>query len=226
MTRGALALVLENQLSILAKMKALNPPTGFSTVFQPFLAQCTVAENECKDFEMMLANPFDNFEKIGTYAQLAFQLYSYVESIYKLQTNRMAVEEYLYAQIPKEELGNSSSIFNDFISGFNSSQNSNEFDIDMNQYFLPDASTVLLSGSDLADFTAAELRLARNEIYARHGRTFLDESLMEWFNAQEWYQNTYPKYAPADFDSLNPSPLTNIEIKNLELIVEYEGRFR
>lgn len=58
--------------------------------------------------------------------------------------------------------------------------------------------------------------MARNEIYARHGRIFKDESLQEYFEKFDWY---YPIIQPDDFEE---SMLNDYEIANRELIVEYE----
>ena len=41
------------------------------------------------------------------------------------------------------------------------------------------------------------MRIARNEIYARHGRLFDSEDLQEYFEAQDWYEGTI---SPEDFD--------------------------
>lgn len=81
---------------------------------------------------------------------------------------------------------------------------------------LPESSTRYLTKSDLAGLTAEECRLARNEIYARHGRIFNDEGLQRHFEAFAWY---YPTIQPDDFQE---SMLNEYEIANRDLIVEYE----
>jgi len=89
---------------------------------------------------------------------------------------------------------------------------------DTNGYILPDSSTRLLADSDLRGLTKEELRLARNEIYARYGRQFNDESLQNFFNAQPWYA-AIPKLP------LGTEPaLTDLEIANTNMIKEYEAR--
>lgn len=42
--------------------------------------------------------------------------------------------------------------------------------------------------SDIAQLSAAERRVARNEVFARHGRAFASEDLQAHFGAQDWYQ--------------------------------------
>lgn len=85
-------------------------------------------------------------------------------------------------------------------------------------YIIPDSNTRYLSESDLIDLDDYELYLARNEIFARHGRGFNNEDLRTYFNQMPWYQQ---RYTPEQFDSM-PSPLNDYELKNSQLIREYE----
>lgn len=84
------------------------------------------------------------------------------------------------------------------------------------EYILPESDTRFLTKADLSGLTAEECRLARNEIYARHGRIFKDEALQEYFESFSWY---YPEIQPDDFEE---SMLNRYEIYNRDLIVEYE----
>ena len=85
------------------------------------------------------------------------------------------------------------------------------------QYFLPESDSRYLAMEELEGFTAADCRLARNELYARHGRRFNDENLQAHFDSCEWYQGTI---APEDFDE---SVLNEYELANRDLIVQYES---
>ena len=76
--------------------------------------------------------------------------------------------------------------------------------------------------SDLTGLSLAELRIARNEIFARHGRQFKDSMLNKWFYSKNWYLNIPHKYSPKDFDSLSSSPLSSMEYDNAIYIREYE----
>lgn len=86
------------------------------------------------------------------------------------------------------------------------------------EYIFPESSTSCLTGGDLLEADPATLRLARNEIYARHGRKFDAADLQEYFNSKSWYQ---PVTDPSDFkeDSLNEA-----EKKNLNLIKTAENQ--
>ena len=49
-------------------------------------------------------------------------------------------------------------------------------------------STEELKEDTLGDMFAEDLRVLRNEIYARHGRIFKDVDLQKYFEAQAWYK--------------------------------------
>ena len=55
-------------------------------------------------------------------------------------------------------------------------------------YILPFSSERLLTKDDIAGLEARELFVARNEIYARHGSTFNDDVLNEYFKTKSWYE--------------------------------------
>lgn len=86
-----------------------------------------------------------------------------------------------------------------------------------NKYILPYSDTKKIKKSDLKGLSATELRLARNEIYARHGRRFQDSSLQEYFDSQDWY---YGYIEPEDF--VDSEELSDLERKNAKFIKEYE----
>lgn len=53
-----------------------------------------------------------------------------------------------------------------------------------------DASRRVLKNIDINGMTARQLRLLRNEIYARHGYTFRSTDLTEYFSQFDWYTPT------------------------------------
>lgn len=84
------------------------------------------------------------------------------------------------------------------------------------QFVLPNSDTEVLSREDLRSLSQEELRIARNEIYARHGRKFQDEELQRYFESCDWYEGTYE---PGDFPE---DLLSQVEMDNRDLITEYE----
>jgi len=67
-----------------------------------------------------------------------------------------------------------------------------------------------LTELDLQGLSRQQLRLLRNEIFARHGYIFKSEDLRDYFFHQNWYQ---PKYTNISYLSLN-----QLEKKNIEFI--------
>ncbi len=85
-----------------------------------------------------------------------------------------------------------------------------------NDFVLPDSSIRVLDKSELAGLSAEQCRIARNEIYAKHGRMFDDAGLQNYFNSCSWYHGIIPA------DRFSDTMLSDIEIQNRNLIVSYE----
>ncbi len=77
----------------------------------------------------------------------------------------------------------------------------------------PDSSERLLVPADLSGPGQEQLRLARNEIYARRGRILDSPALQEYFGRQPWYRPLTREVA-----------LTPIERANVTLLEAYERR--
>ena len=93
--------------------------------------------------------------------------------------------------------------------------------LDVEEYIIPDSDKRYLTVDDIVSLDAASLRLARNEIYARHGRLFKNQELQDYFNAQSWYRGTMP---PDEFDTnYAPIYMSDIEKYNVKLIKGYEN---
>jgi YARHG domain-containing protein len=73
----------------------------------------------------------------------------------------------------------------------------------------------LIAASMLRGLGLYELRLLRNEIYARHGRQFKAEWLSQYFYNQPWYQPS---------DTFKDEDLTGADKTNVETIVAYENK--
>ena len=88
---------------------------------------------------------------------------------------------------------------------------------DSYEYVLPDSDARYYDERELAGLTASELRLARNEILARHGRKFKDTELQDYFNSKSWYRGIIE---PDNFDF---SVLNKYEVSNIEVIKKLEN---
>ena len=84
-----------------------------------------------------------------------------------------------------------------------------------NSSIFPQASDRPLSIEDVENLNGWELKIMRNEIYARHGYIFRTEEMKEYFKSQRWYE---PKYENVD------DMLTKVEKQNIKLIKRYESR--
>ena len=83
-------------------------------------------------------------------------------------------------------------------------------------YIIADSDSRYITAEDLKVLNRDELRYARNEIYARHGRRFNDKKLQDYFNSKSWYQGSINP------DNFNESVLNDYEKKNAKMILEYE----
>ena len=89
------------------------------------------------------------------------------------------------------------------------------------EYIFSDSNSRYLSEEEIRNVDADKLKIARNEIFARHGYIFNDEELNQYFNSTSWYQGTVRS------DQFNMDwVLNDFEKKNVELIslVENSGR--
>jgi hypothetical protein len=77
----------------------------------------------------------------------------------------------------------------------------------------PFTSTKLLDVADLAGLSKADLKIMRNELFARHGYIFLTPEMHAYFMKQSWYHGEH-----ADVTSM----LTAIEQHNVALIKKHE----
>jgi hypothetical protein len=78
-------------------------------------------------------------------------------------------------------------------------------------FIFPDSDRRFLNDADLKDMPAVELRIARNEIFARHGRFFKDQTLANYFSQFSWYQPNAVEV-----------PLSNLEETNIKTIETME----
>ena len=88
--------------------------------------------------------------------------------------------------------------------------------IEQTEFMIYDSDVRYLVSADLNGLTAWEIRIARNEIYARHGRMFDSLELKAYFESKSWY---VPEIPAVEF---NISCLNEVELENLHFIINYE----
>ncbi len=89
---------------------------------------------------------------------------------------------------------------------------------DADGYVIPDSGIRYLTKGELANLSKKQLGIARNEIYARHGRAFKIKEFSDYFKSKSWYKEN-PKYNYSN-EAVN---LNEIELKNVYLILSLEG---
>jgi len=80
-------------------------------------------------------------------------------------------------------------------------------------YVIADSNTRVLSRAELTSLTPWQLKVARNEIYARHGREFVHKDLQCYFTAKSWYK-VNPAFSETD--------LSTTENQNIATVQAYE----
>lgn len=84
-------------------------------------------------------------------------------------------------------------------------------------YIIPDSDVRELSREEISGLSRTNLRMARFEIYARHGRRFSDiNSVQNYFDSKNWYIG---RIDPTVFDE---GTLSEVEKANVRLIAQYE----
>ena len=76
-----------------------------------------------------------------------------------------------------------------------------------------DASQRLITPGELRNMSKYQLKIMRNEIFARHGYIFKTDDMRNYFSTKDWY---IPRYYNVD------NRLSSIEKKNIELIKNFE----
>lgn len=122
--------------------------------------------------------------------------------------NEETVIESLNKSDETEDLGNSEDS-----NGVDASVDDEEEDA---EFVIKDSDTRMITKDDIEDLSQEELRIARNEIYARHGRKFKDDSLQAYFESCSWYEGTI------EADAFTENMLSDIERANANLIADRE----
>jgi hypothetical protein len=81
-------------------------------------------------------------------------------------------------------------------------------------FIFPDSNVRLIDTEEIKNLSAEEMRIARNEIYARYGYVFQSEDLNKYFQSKDWY---------APRNNNDNIELTDIQKANIALIQQFEG---
>ena len=98
-----------------------------------------------------------------------------------------------------------------------------EQDISDRDYIFPDSDSRYLTDEDFAGYSSDQLELAKNEIYARHGRKFVTPRIADYFNSKSWYKGTED---PETFDNNQGYIFNEYENANILKIADAEAKRR
>ncbi len=95
-----------------------------------------------------------------------------------------------------------------------------EDEVTDSDYIFPNSDSEYLTKSDIKGMSKSEINLAKNELYARHGRKFKSKELQDYFDSKDWYEGIY---TPKQWDKKGDSYFfNNYEIKNRDLLKKHE----
>lgn len=89
-------------------------------------------------------------------------------------------------------------------------------DNEQSEYIFQDSAERYLTDEELENLSLQQINYAKNEIYARHGRMFQKQELMDYFSSKSWYEGTIAAEA---FDE---SILNDYERANAKKLSEKE----
>lgn len=107
---------------------------------------------------------------------------------------------------------------NDYDEDSNDYSYNDEDDYSSTDYILLNSDERYIDKSELSSLGQWQLRLARNEIYARYGYSFEDEELRRYFLNKSWYEED----SSINKDTWSDDSLNEYEKANRDLIVSYE----
>ncbi|MGN0465774.1 MAG: YARHG domain-containing protein [Lachnospiraceae bacterium] len=85
-------------------------------------------------------------------------------------------------------------------------------------YIFPYSNTRYLDEADLEGIPKEDIRIGKNEIYARYGRKFNTKSLQEYFDSKDWYEGTIE---PED-DSQIEEKFNKYEKENVKFLQQHQ----
>lgn len=90
---------------------------------------------------------------------------------------------------------------------------------DPNAYILP-TDTQYITEADLYPFSEEEVKLIRNEIYARHGYSFTMDKFRNYFNTKNWYFEN----PSVNVNTFGTDQMNDYERANVDVIKAYEEK--
>lgn len=147
---------------------------------------------------------------------IAFLLFAFISSPEPTQTPTSSVSNGVEAETTNEnQISMAEEMVEEDSSGeaqIETQQSKYHFEAD---FVVDGTDSGLFDKSFFEQLSDDELRVAKNEIFARHGRMFNDPDLQAYFDSKEWYQGTY---SPEEFDKIQENELNGFEKENLQIM--------
>lgn len=159
-----------------------------------------------------LVNTYDEYENYDNYDN-DYNNYNYDENYYDSDNEESYNEEDYYNEDENyEDYYSSDEDYEDYENYEDYEEDNSELNY---EYILPNSDSEKLTDEVVSSLSKSDIRLAINEIYARHGRRFGDESLQEYFDEKEWYIGTI------DAENFDEGVFNKIEKYNIRLLSKY-----
>ena len=86
-------------------------------------------------------------------------------------------------------------------------------------YLIPTSDSLPIDAGDLGAHSSEFLKVARNEIYARHGYEFNDPGLRAWFSSRDWYHSKAGAITLSSVEKANVALLLSEELRRSSKVV-------
>ncbi len=214
-----------NELKNIAPAKTLNKPeiiTPVRTVNKPEYSTYAKTKAAGSQRSIILATVAASIIIVGFISFFIIRGINHKESSVSLRSdNTPAIhqaEDYLAESYSSDEMEGGLDRVDIGEAYFEGDLVENGEQVKNKDFIFADSDRVILTSSKIETLTAEELRIARNEIYARHNRKFKDADLQDYFDSKSWYHGLYEP------ERFNDNCLNTIEQKNIKLIKEVEDR--
>ena len=108
----------------------------------------------------------------------------------------------------------------EYIQNSNDNTETSSAPIEMNNtddYIIADSGERYLDENDVVGLDKAQIRIAINEIYARHGRSYETQDLKEYFSGKSWYT---PQFSADEFAKIEDSIFNDYEKENIKFLAK------
>lgn len=152
-------------------------------------------------------------ETDGSTGMVTIQGSGYYVDLYLYKYEKTEIDLYVYGENIKDDTASAATTPTSTTPS-TASTNSSKTTISTD-YVIADSNTRVISEAELTNLTPWQLKVARNEIYARYGREFVHKDLQCYFGGKSWY-TIDPNFSETE--------LSATDTKNVATIQAYEQK--